>query len=677
MSFTIMKHDEAQKRASEILNKMTLDDKITMLGGVRGFFIPANERLSIPEVFMSDASGGVNIRETWLEDRVDTDLEKSVAFPCLLQLAATWNPDLAYSYAESIGEECRAGGIHILLGPGMNIYRHSQSGRNFEYLGEDPYLASRFIEKYVKGLQSTGVAATLKHFITNNTDYYRRKSNSLVGKRAMHEIYLPAFQAGIDAGAMAVMTAYNLNNGEWCSQSRELIQDLLRDEMGFKWLVMTDWWAINDCEKAVKSGLDIEMPASQIFKEIPRLLEEGKISADDLDRMVLNILKTSIAMDFYNSDFQNKDFLSNYPEHERVALETAREGIVLLKNRDNILPLKDNKKILLTGRFVHETARGGGASEVDGFNHISMKDALTAELGDSLIYIENPSDDEIRNSALVIVSTGTLDSEGYDRSFSLPEAEEARVKKVVGLNSNTVVVVSAGGGIRMTDWNENAAAIVYSWYGGQSGNKALAEILTGKINPSGKLPITIEKEFADSPGADYLPEGEELYHNWDSEGEDAHPVYDVNFEEGVFVGYRWYEDKKIEPLYPFGHGLSYTGYEYSDLTLSGKTVRENDFLKISLKVKNSGSRKGLETVQLYIRDCESSVARPEKELKSFRKVELLPGEEQEILFELGREAFAFWDEDTESWKVEPGRFTAAVGSSSACISLETSFEVIG
>jgi len=670
-----MEHSEAENKAQTILGSMNLDDKLTILGGVRGFFIPSNDKLEIPEVLMSDASGGVNIRETWLEDRVDTDLEKSVAFPCLIQLASTWNPDLCEKYATHIGEECRAGGIHILLGPGMNIYRHSQSGRNFEYLGEDPYLASRFIEKYVKGIQSTGVAATLKHFITNNTDFYRRKSNSIVGQRALHEIYLPAFQAGIDAGAMAVMTAYNLNGGEWCSQNKELIDDLLRDEMGFKWLVMTDWWAINDCEKAVKSGLDLEMPASEIFKKIPLLLEQGKVKEQELDRMVLNILKTCIAMDFYNGDFQDKTLLDNYSEHEKTALQTAREGIVLLKNNNSLLPLKNQKNILLTGRFTGEIARGGGASEVKGFNHITLVEALKEEFGDSINYIKNPSDEDLQRAEVVLVSTGTLDSEGYDRPFSLPEEEELRVKRVVSLNENTVVIVSAGGGIRMTDWNDIASSILYSWYGGQAGNRAIAEIVKGRINPSGKLPITIEREFADSPGSDYLPEGEELYHHWDSEGEEAHPVYDVHYDEDIFVGYRWYDRDKIKPLYSFGSGMSYTEFEYSDLHLSSSHLKHSDSLKVSFNVKNTGSEEGMEIVQVYVKDIESSLPRPEKELKSFAKILLLPGEVRTVEFTLNEDAFSFWDVESHGWKVEPGEFLISVGSSSdSLISHKVAYE---
>lgn len=655
---------KALEKADEILRVMTLEEKITLIGGVRGFFIPAIPRLGLNEIFMSDASCGVNIRETWLEDRVDTDLEKSVAFPCLLQLASTWNRDLCEKYARSIGEECRAGGIHILLGPGMNIYRHSQSGRNFEYLGEDPFLVSELIERYVTGLQETGVAATLKHFIANNSDFYRRKSNSIVGRRALHEIYLPAFKRGVETGAKAVMTAYNLLNGEWCSQNRELISEVLRKELGFSWLVMTDWWAINDCGKAVKSGLDLEMPASEVFQNIPALLETGEIRESDLDRMVYNILKTSFAMDFYNDGFKDKAFIDNYDEHESIAFQTACEGIVLLKNREGLLPYDDEGEILLTGLFSKETARGGGASEVEGFNHLSLADALEARFGSRVRYVDNPSDDEIRNASSVLLSTGTLDSEGWDRPFALPDKEEQRIRRIVGLNERTVVLVNSGGGIRMTDWADEAGAILYGWYGGQMGSRAVTAVLSGDVNPSGKLPITIEKEFSHSPGADYLPEGEELYHGWDSEGEEAHPVYDLSYEEGIMVGYRWYENKQIEPLFPFGFGLSYTDFEYEELKLTREIGNGSNVLTAEVRLFNRGVREGQEIVQLYVGDTLSTVLRPVKELKGFEKVSLKPGEGKTVSFTLSRSAFSYWSEENEKWTMEPGDFTIFAGSSS-------------
>lgn len=660
---------QAADQAQSLLEQLSLEEKISMTGGVRGFFMRSIPSIGIPEVMMADASSGVNIRDSWLDEPMDMGIEKSVAYPCLLQLAATWNTSLAHDYARSIGEECRAGGIAFLLGPGMNMYRHAQCGRNFEYLGEDPFLTASLIREYVQGLQSTGVAATLKHFIANNSDFFRRRSNSIVDERTLREIYMPAFAAGIEAGAKAVMTSYNLLNGEWCSQNKHLIQDILRSELGFQWLVMTDWWAIYDCEKAVKSGLDIEMPARKILKHIETLLEQEKITEHDIDRMVKSILTTCIAMGFYQADFRQPELVNRLDDHEQVARQTAAEGIVLLKNDNSVLPLSSNQSVLVTGRFVTETAAGGGAASVLGYNHTTLLYELEQELGSAVHYRENPTDQEIVEADTVLLSTGTLDSEGWDRPFELPEAEEAFIQRTVQLNPRTVVLVSSGGGIRMTDWNDNAAAIVYAWYGGQTGNYALARIISGRINPSGKLPISIERDFSDSPGYGYIPEGEQLYSGWNDPVEHKHPVFDVPYNEGILVGYRWYDTKNIAPLYPFGHGLSYTSFAYSNLRLSSSHIDKTSSITVELDVCNTGSARGCEVVQVYVSDPESSVLRPEKELKGFSRVSLAADESATVSLTLTPRSFAFWDEGTRQWTVEPGDFRILVGASSRDIRL--------
>jgi len=672
----LLPYKEASLKADALLQQMNLQEKIDMLGGTRGFFTQSIERLNIPEVMMSDASAGVNIRETWLNDRVDTDLEKSVAFPAPIQLAATWNPGLAEDYARSIGEECRAAGIAILLGPGMNIYRQSQAGRNFEYLGEDPHLASRMVERYVTGLQSTGVAATLKHFIANNTDYFRRKSNSIIDERTLHEIYLPAFKAGIDAGARAVMTAYNLFNGEWCSQNKTLISEILRKDLGFSWLVMTDWWAIDDAEKAVHSGLDLEMPAREVLSSVEELLKEQKISQSEIDRMVHSILTTCISMDFYRKDLQDKSLLNRFDTHEEIALQTAREGIVLLKNRNQLLPLENKEaSILLTGKFTEQQAKGGGAADVKGFNHRTLKEALTLQCPGSISTIDSPADKEIKEADLVIISTGTLDNEGWDRPFALPDEEEQQIRRICSLNPNTLVLVQAGGGIRMTDWAEEAAAIIYGWYGGQKGTEALAEVITGVCNPSGKLPITIEKEFTDSPGYGYIPEGEALYNGWNDQEEKKRKVYDVPYKEGIFVGYRWYDKKKIEPLFPFGFGLSYSQFKLTDFNLYRQEKQAPFPIKLDLNIKNISEIEGAETIQIYIRECSPSLERPDRELKAFQKVFLKKGEQKAISFLLNQEAFSYWDSNLKAWHCKPGKFDILVGTSSRNIHWTGSVEL--
>ena len=676
---TLISYEESDSRAGEILSQMTLDEKIEFVGGHNLFFIKGYPQYGIEQLYLSDATQGVHLRKN-----LDSLLEKSTAFPCPIALTATWNVDLARDYAHSIGEECQAGNIAILLGPGVNIYRISQNGRNFEYFGEDPYLASRMVENYVSALQHTGTMATLKHFACNNTDYYRRVSNSIVDERTLHEIYLPAFKAGIDAGAMAVMTSYNQVNGEWAAHNPYLINDILRKDLGFRWLVMSDWWSTFDPVKTIKSGVDIEMPGEAV-EWIPalsklgdiyvksnarQLIEQGKVAESDIDRMARSIIRTCIAMGLYDRPEKAESYLDKFPDHLETALQTARESMVLLKNSNNILPIspESHKKILLTGDYVTKLARGGGSAAVEGYDHVMMLDALKDVYQDDLMYCDDPSDEQIKSADIVLISIGTDDHEGYDIAFEFPDPVDEKILRYAQLNENIVVIVNSGGGRQMTGWNDKVAAILYCWYPGQNGNYALAEILSGKTNPSGKLPITIEKQFQDSPGYPYIPEGEKLYTGWDSDWNLWRPIIDVHYDEGVFVGYRWYEKENIEPLYYFGHGLSYSTFEYSNLALN----RDYGKYTIRVDVKNTGSVFGKEIVQLYISDPESSVPRPIKELKGFRKVALKPGESTAVQFTLNHNDFAFWDTTTHAWKVEPGQFVVKIGSSSHDIRMETS-----
>ena len=669
--FQPLTFEQADKKADTIVTLMTLEEKLAMIGGDRSFFIRAVPRLHLREVFMSDATQGVHIQEGLKGDDLSkTRLERSTAFPCPLLLAATWNPGLSFEYARAIGEECRAGNIDILLGPGMNHYRQSQCGRNFEYFGEDPYLRARMIEQYVAGVQSTGTIATLKHFAANNTDYFRRRSNSIVDERTLHEICLPGFKAGIDAGAKAVMTSYNQLNGEWCGQNAFVIDTILRRDLGFQWLVMTDWSSVYDGEKLIKSGQNLEMPSAFALKNVQDLLREGKVEEKNITSMVRSIIRTYFAMKFDEQDVPHHE-PARYDEHEAVALQTAREGIVLLRNEGSILPLKINvKTILLTGDFVKKLAMGGGSARVKGYNIHLMLDELQAALGDRLHYSKDPGIEEIKTADVVLCNIGTEDSEGSDRPFELPEAQEALVQKCVNNNSNTVVIVTSGSGVRMTGWNEKAKAILYAWYVGQIGNKALAEIIAGKVNPSGRLPITIERDFKDSPGYGYIPEGETVYTGWNDRHESTHPVFNIQYTEGIFSGYRWYDKKDIAPLYPFGFGLSYTTFEYENLAVSRERFREEDTVHVSVMVKNTGNVQGTETVQLYVQDVECSVPRPVKELKGFKKVSLKPGESRTVELLLQKKDFSFWDTNTKDWKAEKGVFVLYAGSSSGDIKLK-------
>ena len=652
--------------ADSILALMTIEEKVSFIGGDRIFFTQAIPRLNIPPVMMADATQGVHLRDQFHDGEYlyERALPRSTAFPCPILLASTWNRELAGEYARAIGEECRAGGIAVLLGPGMNIYRHAQCGRNFEYFGEDPYLAGQMIENYVVALQSMGTIATLKHFLANNTDYYRRKSNSVVDERTLHEIYLPAFRSGIDAGAMAVMTSYNQLNGEWCGQSEYVIDYLLRNQLGFKWLVMTDWWSVYDGSKVIESGMDLEMPYRVATENALDLIRKGKVLQEDIDRMVRNILRTLYAMNAFHRHKEEID-QDLFEKHEQIALQTAREGIVLLRNEARILPVEDTaKRILIMGDYAYQIPQGGGAAAVEGYDHITLADAMGKIFGKKATFENIPSDETIKHTDIVVLIIGTFDSEGWDKPFELPDETEAEIKRITGLNRNLVVVVNSGSGIQMTGWYMDVAAILYAWYPGQNGAMAIAEIIAGKVNPSGKLPITIEKEFMDSPGYGYLPNGEELYSGWHNQEEKLVPVYDVHYREGVFVGYRWYDRQIIPPLYPFGFGLSYTSFEIKKVKLSSHQFNENDTLLVTIYIKNTGERKGAETIQLYISDPQSSLARPVKELKGFEKVELKPGETKKVTIPLDIPDFSFWDPESKGWKAEPGEFEILVGTSS-------------
>jgi len=657
----------AAKRADSILNLLSLDEKLQLIKGHNAFYIKGLEKFGIPELYLSDATQGVHIREKFLKFTLGEQLAKSTAFPCPIQLASTWNPEIAETYAHAVGEECRAGGVGVLLGPGLNMYRISQNGRNFEYMGEDPFLVSRMVERYVLGMQSTGTITTLKHFVANNHEYRRRACNVILDDRTLREIYMPGFKAGIDAGAMAIMTSYNLVNGEWAGQSKELINGILRNELGFKWLVMTDWNAVMDAKKVITSGQDLEMPSGASMHNIKDLLENGDITESHVDRMVRSVLKTIIAMGLVDQPAKDERYLETFEQHKEVALNTAREGVVLLENKKNILPVdpKSGKEIVLVGEFIDVLAEGGGSANVKGYDHITMKMALSSKYA-NLKHIETPTDEQLKNADVVIVSVGTKDTETKDRYFALPAEQEALVLKAQELNENIIVIVNSGGGVRMTDWNDKVSAIVYNWYGGQMGNQALAEIISGEISPSGYLPISIEKEFDDSPGANYIPKSIDLTkgQNIRKMEEAAKNIYNVEYKEGILVGYRWYDTKNIDPLYPFGHGLTYTNFSYSDMTLSAERISSADVLTVSFKVKNTGKVTGATVAQVYVKDVKASVLRPVKELKGFKKIKLAPGASQTVSIELDANAFSFWDKNTRDWKVENGMFEIILGKSS-------------
>lgn len=669
--------EESYKKAEKILSTLSIEDKIGMVRGHNRFCLPGVPEKGIPYVLMCDATAGVRI----IYYRPDiTEVifpKKTTQFPAPIMLASTFNDALAERYGQAVGMESRMAGVGVLLGPGMNIYRTAQCGRNFEYLGEDPYLAGEMVYNYVIGMQSTGTMACLKHFLANNTEFYRKHSNSIVDERAIMEIYTPAFVRGIEADAGSVMTAYNQLNGEWTGQSKYVITDLLRNTFGFKGLIMTDWNSVYDWKNIVFSGQNVEMPGDDMWYAQSPLIEElvkrGEVKESDLDKMILPTIATCIRFNLYerfkNGQPVEDDLESLLSEHQKVVYQTAAEGTVLLKN-NGILPLNKRslagKRVLLVGKWANKVPHGGGSSKVRGYGLVDFEEALIYSTRTKISVYENPTYMDLKKADIVIVATGTIDAEGIERPFMMPKEDESLVRMAVEANPNTIVVVNSGSGIDMSAWNDKAAAVLYGWYPGQCGTQAIADILVGDLNPSGKLPITIEQRFADSPGYNTVPkEVSNLAVSVRNPNEMwfIPHTYDVRYEESVFVGYRWYEHKGIKPLYPFGHGLSYTSFALDKFS-APKRFSASKPATVTLRIANSGALAGAEVVQLYISENNPSVARPKKELKHYAKVWLNPSESKSISFTLTEKDLRFWNDKEHRWQSNEGGYTIHIGTSS-------------
>lgn len=672
----IVAWDEAYRRADEKLRQLSLEEKLQFTRGYSEFYFYGVPAKGIPFLYHSDATQGVHIRNNLKDTTLVRQMERSTAFPCPILLAATFDPDLASAYGRAVGEECRAGGIEVLLGPGVNMARNSQNGRNFEYFGEDPVLTGAMAAAYIKGLQSTGTAGCVKHFICNETEFYRRRSNSVIDERALHEIYLPPFEQAIDAGVAFVMTSYNRLNGEWTGQNKWLIDSLLRKEMGFRGSVMSDWGSVYDTYKTVNSGLNTVMPGnSQFSNEIAALVKSGKLSEADIDRMIRPAIATGIAFGLYDRAKYRPELLDRFPEHCDLATSVAEKGIVLLKN-NSLLPMKKGRTILVTGPYIDTDPRAGdnpaSSADVKGYDYVTLRTALSEEFGGDVRFVAAPSDNDLEKADVVITTTGTVDMESFERPFGLPRDEEMRLRRITALNPNTVVLVFSGSGIKMTGWIDSAAALLYCWYPGQAGMKAVAGVLSGRVNPSGKLPLTIEKDFKDSPAKNTMPPGAEFYNTaFSSYNEQLIMLYDVNYDESVLMGYRWYDTKGIEPLFPFGYGLSYTDFKVDGIKARVKG-REAE---IRFTVSNIGTRDGAETVQIYFSEMNPTVLRPQKELKAFRRVNLKAGNSETVTLRVPIDRIGFWDAETHRWKVNPGDYMVSVGTSSRNIAGTASISV--
>lgn len=661
---------EHKDRASEIVSKMTLEEKIAYIGGYESWYIRSIDRLGLPLVRTADGPQGV---------RNNT---KSTLYPSGIGAAATWNRSLIEEMGVALGKDSRARGVHILLGPGANIYRSPMCGRNFEYFGEDPYLAGEVAVAYIKGVQSQGVMACIKHFAGNNQEWNRHAVSSDIDERTLHEIYFPAFEAAVKQAKVAsIMTSYNLLNSVHASESKYLNYDVLRDMWGFDGLVMSDWTSCYSPLNVATNGVDLEMPLPKCLKpEILReLVDNGLLDEKYLDRKCQHIIQTILAFEFDKREQLDKSIPENNPYSDSISHQLSREAIVLLKNEDKFLPIKKGK-FVVCGPNAERIVTGGGSGFVTPIINSSVAKGMSSvdkKVSTKLIpytkadTIFSSSDTEaIKKADCIVLCLGFdkgTEKENSDRTFELPEGQVDYLRKITALNKNVVVVLNGGGGIEMASWLPEVKAVLMAWYPGQQGGLAISEIITGKISPSGKLPISIEKKFEDNP----------VYKSYYENVERIRPVHynpysRVEYREGIFVGYRGYEKNNVQPLFPFGFGLSYTDFEYSDLSIQ---KNDEDFV-LRFKIKNIGKYAAYETAQVYVSDDVCTLVRPKKELKAFEKLYLKPGETKTVTITLGENAFRFYDAVSHSWRIEPGSFTILVGASSADIRLKSTLQIL-
>lgn len=710
--------DDAQPieaRVKDALSRMTLEEKVALCHAQSKFSSAGVPRLGIPELWMSDGPHGVRAEINWNDWGYANWTNDSItAFPALTCLAATWNPDMSAKYGKAIGEEARYREKDVLLGPGVNIYRTPMNGRNFEYMGEDPYLASVMCIPYIQELQKNGVAACVKHYALNNQELWRGHIDVELSDRALYEIYLPAFKAAVEeGGAWSIMGAYNKIRGQHACHNDFALNKILKGDWKFDGCVITDWGGAHDTYEAAVNGLDIEMGSytngltsesaftyNDYYLANPylQMLKDGKVPMSTIDDKASRILR----LIFRTAMNRQKPYGSvATEEHYAAAREIGNEGIVLLKNAPVVkkgaplLPIDAAKyqNILVVGdNAVRLLNQGGGSSELKVKDMVSPLDGLRAAYGDKVAYAkgyaagrpmygradEIPQNvvDSLRAEAVemakkadLVVLVGGLnknhfqDCEGGDRlEYGLPFGQDELIEALLGVNKNLVLVLLSGNAVEMP-WVSRVPAIVQGWYLGSMGGKSLADILSGAVNPSGKLPFSFPAKLTDC-GAHAF---DELSYPGDSIKQE--------YKEDILVGYRWHDTKKIPALFPFGHGLSYTTFTYGKPVASAKTMAADGTLTVTVAVKNTGSVAGKEIVQLYVGDDKCSVLRPVKELKHFAKVALAPGEEKNVTFTLTPDDLKFYDEASAAWKYEPGKFKAYVCASSTDVRGVVPFEM--
>lgn len=697
-----------EQRVEDALSRMTLDEKIAVIHAQSKFSSPGVKRLGFPDFWTDDGPHGVRPDVLWDEwEQAGQTNDSCVAFPALTCLAATWNPSMSLIYGEALGEEAVYRGKNMILGPGVNIYRTPLNGRNFEYMGEDPYLASRMVIPYIKGMQSKGVSACVKHYALNNDEEYRHQVNVIVNDRALHEIYLPAFKAAVtEAGTWGIMGAYNLYKNQHNCHNDIMLNKILKHDWAFDGVVVSDWGGCHDTEEAIVNGLDMEfgswtdgltMGATNAYdnyylaEPYKKLIKEGKYTEKELNDKVRRILRL-----FYRTTMNRnraQGFLCS-ESHYDAARRVAQEGIVLLQNNNGVLPINTAtaKRVLVVGEnAVKMMTVGGGSSSLKVQRETSPLDGLKARLAKNGISVDyargyvgdvtgnyngvttgqnledsrTPAEliaeavDKARAADYVIFFGGLnksdyQDCEGHDRKdYALPYDQNAVIEALAKVNKNMVYVNISGNAVAMP-WTKQVPAIVQGWFIGSEAGNALADVLTGDVNPSGKLPFTWTASLNDV--------GAHKLNAYPGVWREDKKIIDEEYKEGIYVGYRWTDKEKIRPLFAFGHGLSYTTFKIGAVSADKKEIAADGSITFTVSVTNTGKREGSEVVQLYVRDIKSSLPRPLKELKGFGKVSLKPGETKDVSITIDRDALSFYDDTLGEWKAEAGEFEALVGN---------------
>ena len=704
-----------EERVEDALSRMTLDEKIAVIHAQSKFSSPGVKRLGFPDFWTDDGPHGVRPDVLWDEwEQAGQTNDSCVAFPALTCLAASWNPQMSRIYGENLAEEALYRGKNMILGPGVNIYRTPLNGRNFEYMGEDPYLASRMVVPYIQGMQSKGVAACVKHYALNNDEEFRFNVNVKVSDRALHEIYLPAFKAAVKEGrTWGIMGAYNLYQNQHNCHNNILLNKILKKDWGYDGVVVSDWGGTHDTEQAIMNGLDMEFGSwtngltdgasnayDSYFMAQPykKLIQEGRYTTKELDEKVRRVLRL-----FYRTTMKRQKpvgFLCS-ESHYEAALRIAEEGIVLLKNDRNTLPIPADARILVVGEnAIKMMTVGGGSSSLKAQREILPLDGMRERfqqvdyargyVGDTIqsyngvkvgrsLYDLRPQAEliteavEKAKTADYVVIFGGLnkadyqDCEGHDRKgYALPYGQNELIEAIAKVNPRLVYVNISGNGVEMP-WLKNVPAVVQGWFIGSESGEALARVLSGDVNPSGKLPFTWYQQLNDC--------GAHALNTYPGTWREGQGIIDEEYKEGIYVGYRWTDKQKTKPLFAFGHGLSYTSFNIGKAVASTKEIARDGQWSVVVPVTNTGRTAGAEVVQLYISDRKCSVDRPVKELKAFQKVYLQPGETREVTLSVGIDALSFYDETTQTWKAEAGDFEALIGTASDKIAQQLTFKL--